>query len=114
EKPMGAHKNPRFLEATILFLGSATVLLVSTAAFGQAPADQAWAILQAGADNNSTDQRVATMRVLQLIPSDAKAVGVAEKGLQDKEAEVRGAAALSLGAMASKSAIPALVAAAKS
>jgi hypothetical protein len=53
------------------------------------------------------------MRVLQLIPRDAKALGVAEKGLQDKEAEVRGAAALSLGFMASKTAIPALLTAAK-
>lgn len=80
----------------------------------QAPLDQAWTILQAGADNNSTEQRVATMRVLQLIRGDAKAVSMAEKGLQDKEPEVRGAAALSLGAMGSKSAIPQLETAAKS
>jgi HEAT repeat protein len=96
-----------------MVLGWATVLLVSTAAFPQAPTDQAWTILLAGA-NNSTDQRIATMRVLQLIPGNAKAVAMVEKGLQDKEAEVRGAAALSLGAMESKSAIPALVTAAKS
>ncbi len=54
------------------------------------------------------------MRVLQLIPGNAKAVGMAEQGLQDKEPAVRGAAALSLGAMESKSAIPALETAAKS
>jgi HEAT repeat protein len=76
--------------------------------------DQAWTILQAGADNNSTDQRVATMRVLQLIPVNAKAASMAEEGLQDKEADVRGAAALSLGAMGSNSAIPVLEATAKS
>src|SRR5258705_5906613 len=98
-----------------MVLGWATLSLVSTAAaFGQAPADEAWTILQTGADNNSSDQRAATMRVLQLIPGNAKAVAMAEKGLQDKEAEVRGAAALALGAMGSKSSIPALVAAAKS
>ena len=97
-----------------MVLGWATVLLVPTGAFPQAPADQAWTILQAGAGSDSTDQRIATMRVLQLIPSNAKAVAMAEKGLQDKEAEVRGAAALSLGAMKSKSSIPALVSAAKS
>ncbi len=110
---MEACKNPRLFERIILFLGCATVLMLSTSASSQSLADQAWTILQAGADNNSTNQRIAAMRVLQLIPHDAKAVSVAEKGLQDKEAEVRGAAALSLGAMASKSAIPALVAAAK-
>ncbi len=80
----------------------------------QTPADQGWSILQDGADSGSTTQRIATMRVMQLIPEDARAVSLAEKGLQDKEAEVRGAAALSLGAMGSKSSIPALVAAAKS
>ena len=110
---MEACKNSRLFESIILFLGCATVLMLSTSASSQSPADQAWTILQAGADNSSTDQRVTTMRVLQLIPRDAKALGVAEKGLQDKEAEVRGAAALSLGAMASKTAIPALLAAAK-
>jgi len=90
------------------------VLGLAAAAFGQTPLERAWSILQVGADNSSTDQRVATMRVLQLIPGDAKAVSMAEKGLQDKESEVRGAAALSLGAMESKSSVPALVAVAKS
>jgi len=74
----------------------------------QAPLDQAWAILQAGAENKSADQQVITMRVLQLIPGNAKAVSLAEKALQDKDTEVRGAAALSLGAMGEKSAIPQL------
>jgi HEAT repeat protein len=48
------------------------------------------------------------MRVLQLIPNDAKAVGMAEQGLQEKDPDVRSVAALSLGAMKSKSSIPAL------
>jgi HEAT repeat protein len=94
--------------------GLLLVLWLATAAFGQTPLNQAWDILQAAAENTSTDQRVATMRVLQLIPGDAKAVSMAEKGLQDKDAEVRGAAALSLGAMESKSSVPVLVATAKS
>jgi HEAT repeat protein len=76
--------------------------------------NHAWGIVEAGAADKSTEERVATMRVLQLIPGDAKAVGLAEQGLKDKESDVRGAAALSLGAMKSKSAIPSLVAAAKS
>lgn len=89
-------------------------LLAPGSISAQAPLDQAWGILQAGAANKSSEQRVATMRVLQLIPEDAKAVGMAEVGLSDKDPDVRGAAALSLGAMKSKSAIPQLTAAAKS
>jgi HEAT repeat protein len=50
------------------------------------------------------------MRVLRLIPGNAAAVTLAEQGLKDKDAETRGAAALSLGAMDSKSAIPSLLA----
>ena len=80
----------------------------------QTPLDQAWNILQTGATDKSSEQRIATMRVLQLIPGDAKAVGIAEKGLHDDDPGVRGAAALSLGAMKSKSAIPQLIAAGKS
>jgi HEAT repeat protein len=99
-------------------LCTALILILLTLApavmSAQSPLEQSWSILQAGADNNSTDQRVATMRVLQLIPANAKAVTMAENGLKDKEPEVRGAAALSLGSMESKSAISALVAAAKS
>jgi HEAT repeat protein len=54
------------------------------------------------------------MRALQLVPMNAQAVTMAEQGLKDKDPEVRGAAALSLGAMGSKSAIPPLTAVAKS
>lgn len=80
----------------------------------QTPLDQAWSVLLAGAADKGSDERKAAMRVLQLIPGDAKAVGLAEKGLHDKDPDVRGAAALSLGDMKSKSAIPQLVAAVKS
>jgi HEAT repeat protein len=69
--------------------------------------------LQAGATNGSSEQRIAAMRVLQLIPNDAKAVGMAEQGLQDKDPDVRGVAAPSLGGMKSKSSIPQLEAALK-
>ena len=76
------------------------VLSVSSGVISaQTPLDKAWSILQAGAQNKSIDERVITMRVLQLIPGDAKAVSMAAKGLQDKESQVRAAAALSLGAM---------------
>lgn len=98
----------------VLYRLLVAILWLEAAAFGQTPLGQAWNILQAGADSGGTDQRVTTMRVLQLIPGNAKAIAMAEKGLKDKESEVRGAAALSLGAMGSKGAIPDLVAAAKS
>jgi HEAT repeat protein len=79
----------------------------------QTPVAQAWNILQAGAANTSSEQRADTMRALQLLPGDVKAVALAENGLQDKEPTVRVAAASSLGVMKSKSSIPKLLAAGK-
>jgi len=83
-------------------------LFVATSVAAQAPLDQAWKILQAGAANSNTDRRMATMRALQLIPGDAQAASLAEKCLQDQDPQVRGAAALALGAMGDKAAIPKL------
>jgi len=85
------------------------LLAVPSVLSAQAPLDQAWTILQTGAENKSKDQQVVTMRVLRLIPGDARAVSLAEKALKDNDTQVRGAAALSLGAMADKSAIPQLI-----
>ncbi len=79
----------------------------------QTPVAQAWIILQAGAANTSSEQRADTMRALQLLPGDVKAVALAENGLQDKDPAVRVAAASSLGVMKSKSSIPKLLAAGK-
>jgi HEAT repeat protein len=93
---------------------SAICSLTGCPAFAQAPVAQAWTVLHAGATDKSADQRQATMRVLRLIPGNAAAVALAEQGLKDKDGETRGAAALSLGAMDSKSAIPSLLAAANS
>jgi HEAT repeat protein len=87
--------------------------LTAFQAFAQVPVDQAWTVLRDAATNKSSEQRLATMRVLQLVPGNAQAVTMAEQGLKDKDPEVRGAAALSLGAMGSKSAIPQLTAVAK-
>ncbi|HEY6291209.1 MAG TPA: HEAT repeat domain-containing protein [Terriglobia bacterium] len=103
----------RFLTLTVTVFFVALGLLVPNPICAQAPLDQAWSILQSDAADKSSDQRTATMRVLQLIPGDAKAVGMAEKGLQDQKPDVRAAAALSLGAMKAKSAIPRLEQAAR-
>jgi HEAT repeat protein len=99
----------RMVAALISALWSFT----ATPTFAQAPVDQAWTVLQDSAANKSAEQRLATMRVLQLVPGNARATTMAEQGLKDKDPEVRGAAALSLGAMGSRSAIPQLTAAAK-
>jgi len=93
--------------AVSVFIGALSV--APSVMSAQSPLDQAWTILRAGAEDKSIDQRVTTMRVLQLIPGNAKAVSLAEKALQDKDPQVRGAAALSLGAMADKSAVPPLL-----
>ena len=96
--------------AIVVFLGG---LALALPAQGQTPEEQAWSILEAGAVDNSSEQRIATMRVPQLIPADPNALRLAEKGLKDNDPDVRGAAALSLGATKSKSVIPQLIAAAK-
>ena len=87
--------------------------LAANAAPSETPVAQAWTVLHEGAANKSVYQRLATMRVMQLIPENAAALTLAEQGLKDKDRETRAAAALSLGAMKSKSAIPSLLACAK-
>ncbi|MFZ0515856.1 MAG: HEAT repeat domain-containing protein [Acidobacteriaceae bacterium] len=97
----------------VAVFASAMCLLTAYPAIAQTPVAQAWTVLHEGATDNSAEQRQATMRVLRLIPRNAAAVTLAEQGLKDKDRETRGAAALSLGAMDSKSAIPSLLATAK-
>jgi len=105
---MKALSNPTFKFRTLVVALFISVLSAATSVAAQAPLEQAWKILQAGAENRSSDQRMATMRALQLIPGDAQAASLAEKCLQDKDPQVRSAAALSLGAMGNKDAIPKL------
>lgn len=113
-KLQSALKNPDWKFPTLTALLGAFLLLAPGLIAAQTPFTTAWSILQAGAVDKSSEKRVATMRVLQLIPDDAKAIGMAEQGLKDDDPKVRGAAALSLGSMKSKSSIPQLTATAKS
>jgi len=111
-KHKSAFKGPRWRcwTLTVVACMAASWLLAPSPMTAQTPLEQAWSIVQAGAADKSSEQRIATMRVLQLIPDDVKAAGIVEQALKDHDPEVRGAAALSLGAMKSKSAIPQLLA----
>jgi len=94
--------------AKILAMACFPLLLTASATYAQTPRQQAWSILQSGATNSSSDQRVAAVTVLALIPGDTKAVSVAEQALQDQDPSVRIAAANTLGALKAKNAIPKL------
>jgi len=94
----------------ITLVGLSLMMAVSIAS-AQTSSDEEWGILQSGATSSKPEQRASTMRVLQLLPNNAKAIGLAEEGLKDKQPAVRAAAALSLGAMKSKAPIPKLRAA---
>jgi hypothetical protein len=69
---------------------------------------EAWQILGDACTADRTIARVTAIRVLGLMPDDAKARGIAEQALADDKAEVRGAAAAALGDMKSRTSIPKL------
>jgi len=68
----------------------------------------AWGILETAVKSDKTGDRAAAMRVLGLLPHNARATKLAEAGLADDKPEVRSAAALALGEMQSRSSIPKL------
>ena len=74
----------------------------------QTPKEQAWQILQNACTGDKTNNRATAIRVLGLMPSDAKAARLAEKALIDDKPEVRAAAAAALGDMKSRASIPKL------
>ena len=87
------------------------VCLLSTgiaSAQTQSPQQLAWSILQGGATNTNSQQRVTAITALAVITADPKAVTMAEQALQDQNSDVRAAAATTLGALKSTSSIPAL------
>jgi HEAT repeat protein len=80
-------------------------------ATGKSPQDQkkqAWQILETAATGDKTSDRAISVRVLGLVPNDAKARKLAENALGDNKPEVRAAAAAALGDMMSRSSIPKL------
>jgi hypothetical protein len=75
------------------------------------PKEEAWQILNTACSGDKTSVRATAIRVLGLVPHDAKALKLAERALNDDKPEVRSAAAVALGDMKAKSSIPKLRAA---
>jgi HEAT repeat protein len=70
--------------------------------------DQAWDLLRGGLKETSTTKRATAVRVLSLLSAEAKAVTLASHALADSKPQVRVAAAIALGELHAKSAIPKL------
>src|SRR5690349_8502862 len=73
----------------------------ATVSLGQTPQQQAWNILQAGVSDKSTGRRTQAVRALGLLRGNQRAPEMAQRALEDKEPEVRAAAATALGQMGS-------------
>jgi HEAT repeat protein len=69
---------------------------------------QAWDLLVSGTKEDSTTKRATAVRVLSLLMGDVRAVTLATHALSDAKAQVRVAAAIALGDLHAKSAIPKL------
>ena len=89
---------------------SLIVCLLATFSIAQTPQENAWTTLDGGLINKSWEKRVKAVSVLSELTGDEKAEEAALTALKDDRAEVRGAAAQSLGEMGAKSAIPQLMA----
>jgi HEAT repeat protein len=70
--------------------------------------DQAWDLLRSGIEENSTSKRATAVRVLSLLTGETRAVTLASRALSDTKPPVRVAAAIALGELRAKSAIPKL------
>jgi HEAT repeat protein len=70
--------------------------------------DQAWDLLSGGLKENSTDKRAAAVRALSLLNGEIRAVRLASSALSDGKPQVRVAAAMALGELHARSAIPKL------
>jgi HEAT repeat protein len=70
--------------------------------------DQAWETLLSGIKEDSTPKRATAVRVLSLLTGETRAVSLASHALDDPKPPVRVAAAIALGELHAKSAIPKL------
>lgn len=72
------------------------------------PRAHSWVILHEGLAEEKSAKRVEAVRALSLLAGDREAVRLSQRALEDKNAEVRTAAAATLGQLKVRSAIPAL------
>jgi HEAT repeat protein len=72
------------------------------------PKEQAWDLLKSGLTEDSTDKRATAVRVLSLLTGETRAVTLACDALGDPKPQVRVAAAIALGELHARSAIPKL------
>jgi HEAT repeat protein len=72
------------------------------------PRDQAWDLLKSGLTDDSTDKRATAVRVLSLLTGETRAVTLACDALSDPKPQVRVAAAIAVGELNARSAIPKL------
>jgi HEAT repeat protein len=94
---------------SLVILSAAAAPLIAQDSTAQTPEQTAWTVLKAGLEDNSTDTRVRAVRVLGELKDDKKAEEAAVSALQnDKQADVRTAAAQALGEMGAKDAKPQL------
>lgn len=70
--------------------------------------EQAWDLLLSGLRESSTDKRAAAVRVLSLLTGESKPVKLASRALSDSKPQVRAAAAMALGELHARAAIPKL------
>jgi HEAT repeat protein len=77
-------------------------------ASSRTPRERAWLILERGVREENRDKRAKAVRALGPLASEPAAVGMAETALEDKEPDVRVAAAHALGEMRSAKSVPKL------
>ena len=119
---------PRIISALLLWAVCSLPVISQTAPAPQAPGsdkatvpasqagpvstptvrDRAWGVLLSGIQENSTDKRAAAVRALSLLTGETKSVRLAGHALSDNKPQVRVAAAMALGELHAKSAIPKL------
>lgn len=93
----------RSMTVTLMLLAVPGGLVV-----GQTPTDRAWGMLQTGAVADHRDTRTRAVEALGLLVKDDRARRLAESRLTDQEADVRAAAATTLGQIALTASVPAL------
>jgi HEAT repeat protein len=74
----------------------------------ETPEQRAWAMLRSGVSQKNTAKRVQAVRALRLLPGEPEAKEMAENALRDRNPNVRVTAAVALGLMGAKEAIPAM------